>query len=267
MRSAVTIEERFYMEEKRPPASAGGLKALMDASLADAHLTNPQAKNLALLFLLRGLGGFLGLRFGLGFCLGLFSGRLRRFFGRGFLRGGLGRGLRRSSLGRFGGLGGRSLGRFLVALFVADDQFLFFGFDDVLPAEFVVLFQPGQLVFFKIVLLEIHSVLPRGYSARGIAPGDAGWHVSSRCRCNGRSVLRLPCYALQSPARCYRTRRKVVKSPAAKSSMNRGLQVGRFQMLRVGLRPNRNTAREAVRMEAAELGVACLQGAGLQDAA
>jgi hypothetical protein len=43
------------------------------------------------------------------------------------------------------------------------------------------------------------------------------------------------------------------------------LKVSWLESYTFGLRPNRNTSREAVRMEAAELGIAGLRGAGLQD--
>src|ERR1700760_4354673 len=131
-------------------------------------------KKLALLFLLRGFCRFLRFCFGLGFRFRLGSRLLRGFLGWGrFLGRSLGSGLRRR-LGRsgLGGFGSRGFGGIFVALLVAaDDQFLFLGLDDIFAAEFVVFLQPGQFVFFEVVFLEIHSILPRGNPARGIASG------------------------------------------------------------------------------------------------
>src|SRR5208337_4009597 len=102
-------------------------------------------ERLAAAFLARFLGGLLGLRFGL---LGFFRSFLGRLLGR----------LLRRFLGRNLGCG---LCRGLFPGFFRG--FIFYHALGI-ATQLVVLFQPGQLIiFFKMVLLEIHAFLPWGH--------------------------------------------------------------------------------------------------------
>src|SRR5262249_44835240 len=120
-------------------------------------------KRLSPLFLLRRLFPLLG-------GLLLFGRRFFRLLGWRLLRGGffgLGSGLFCSRFGR-GDLFCR--GRRFLRFFLADNQLLFFGFDQAIAvvAQLLVL-QRRQLRFFvKIVFFKIHSILPWGNLARRI---------------------------------------------------------------------------------------------------
>src|SRR6476661_6335367 len=113
-----------------------------------------------LLFLRRLLRSLFRFRLGLGF--GLFG----RFLWRGLFRSLPGGRLRSGFRGDLGSSFGRRR-RSLFRLFVAEDQFFLFDLHRLLSTtQFVLLFQPRQLVVvFEIVLLEIHSILPRGKSS------------------------------------------------------------------------------------------------------
>src|SRR5258708_360651 len=127
-------------------------------------LGNRPLAPLALLFRRLLLCG-LFLWFGLGLCLGFC-----------FLLGSL---LCRLLRCRFGSCRPRSGSRRRLRLFFADDQLFLFGLHHF-ASEFVVFFQPGQLVvFFEIILLEIHSILPWGNPPRWFGAGCCAAGVNS----------------------------------------------------------------------------------------
>src|SRR5713101_4619755 len=87
--------------------------------------------------------------------------------------------LLRAPLCRLRSDGSRGRSRRWLRLFFADDQLFLFGLH-YLRAEFVVLFQPRQLVVVFEIILQIHSILPWGNPPRRFGAGCCAAGVNAR---------------------------------------------------------------------------------------
>src|SRR6266481_2040551 len=87
--------------------------------------------------------------------------------------------LLRAPLCRLRSDGSRGRSRRWLRLFFADDQLFLFGLH-YLCAEFVVLFQPRQLVVVFEIILQIHSILPWGNPPRRFGAGCCAAGVNAR---------------------------------------------------------------------------------------
>ena len=159
------------------------------------------AKRLALLFLLRGFRRFFGLRLGLGFRFGF--GFFRRFgsllYGCRFLRGSLRCRLRRSGLDGLAALGaGASAGSSSPSSSPMINSSSSISTTSSPPSSSSSSSPDSSLSSSKLSFSRSIPSSPGGFPPEASHPADAGWHVSSRCRCNGPESF--CCDALQSLA-------------------------------------------------------------------